>query len=135
MVGHGSKLSCKMEQAIAALMSHRSIEEAAKAIPVSPKTLQRWLKVPEFKHAYGEARRAVVHQAVARMQQSTGAACIVLLKLMTDPKVQPAISIRAAAYILDYSFKGLEMDTMEEMEARLSELERHVKDAKTGGGK
>jgi len=32
MIGHGQKFSRKKEQAIAALLSHRTIEEAAKAV-------------------------------------------------------------------------------------------------------
>ena len=135
MAGHGSKLSRKKEEAIAALLSQRSIEEAAKVLGISPKTLRRWLQIPEFQDAYREARCEVVYQTVARMQQNTGAACIVMLKLMADPKESSAIKLKAAAYILNYSLKGLEMDVIVDLEARLCELERAAKDVKAGGGK
>jgi hypothetical protein len=41
MRGHGAKLPRKQEAAIAALMIHRSVEEAAKSISVNPNTLRR----------------------------------------------------------------------------------------------
>jgi DNA-binding transcriptional LysR family regulator len=38
MTGHGAKFGLKKEEAIVALLTHRSIEEAARAVNVSPKT-------------------------------------------------------------------------------------------------
>ncbi len=57
MTGHGAKFGRKKEEAIAALLTQRNIEEAARSIDVAPKTLLRWLQVPEFRKAYREARR------------------------------------------------------------------------------
>jgi hypothetical protein len=124
-----------MEEAIAALLSHSSIDLAAKSIDISPKTLRRWLKIPEFQDAYREARREVVHQTVGRMQQHTGDACRVILRTMADPKEGAALNLKAATHILDYSFKGLEMDKLEDLELRLSELEHAAEEAKTRGKK
>lgn len=55
----GAKLDQKQEEAIVALLTHRNIEEAARAIDVAPSTLFRWLKDPDFDGAYREARRLV----------------------------------------------------------------------------
>jgi hypothetical protein len=74
MTGHGAKFGRKQEEAIAALLSHRSIDEAAQAIHIAPKTLLRWLQLTEFHAAYRKARRAAVSQSVARLQQATSAA-------------------------------------------------------------
>ena len=57
MKGHGSKFTHKMELAVAALLTQRNHEEAAKAVGISPATLLRWQKLPEFEKAYREARR------------------------------------------------------------------------------
>ena len=46
MKGHGSKFGRKMEAAIAALLTQRNIDEAAKAVGISPNTLLNWMKVP-----------------------------------------------------------------------------------------
>jgi transposase-like protein len=57
MVGHGTKFGRKKEEAFVALLSHRSIDEAARAVDISPNTLLRWLKDTEFDAGYREARR------------------------------------------------------------------------------
>jgi hypothetical protein len=36
MLGHGTKFGRKKEEAVAALLSHRNLEEAARAIGVAP---------------------------------------------------------------------------------------------------
>ena len=59
MVGHGAKFGQKMEQAIVALLSHRSIEDAAREVGVSANTLLRWMREPEFEEACRDARRTV----------------------------------------------------------------------------
>jgi hypothetical protein len=64
--GHGSKFSRKKEEAIAALLTQRNVEEAARTAGIGTQTLLRWLKVPEFQAAYLEARRATVSQSNAR---------------------------------------------------------------------
>jgi hypothetical protein len=58
MVGHGSKFSRKMEEAVAALVTQRNVEEAARTAGIGTQTLLRWQKIPEFQKAYREARRA-----------------------------------------------------------------------------
>ena len=121
MTGHGAKFGRKKEEAIAALLSHRNIEEAARAIGVGYKTLLRWLELPEFRDAYRKARREAVQQAVARLQQATGAAGLTILKLMTDPNVPAAVRLRAAECVFDHAIKAIEL---EDIEVRVVELER-----------
>ena len=121
MKGHGSKFGRKKEEAVAALLSHRSVEEAARAINLNPNTLLRWLQIPEFRDAYRKARREAVQQAVARLQQATGAAGLTILKLMTDPNVPAAVRLRAAECVFDHAIKAIEL---EDIEVRVAELER-----------
>src|ERR1035441_3175957 len=113
MTGHGSKFGRKKEQAIAALLSHRNLEESAKAAGISAATLKRWMKLPEFKAAYLEARREVVFQTNARMQQNAGVAASVLFKLMADPATPPSIRARTAQCILECANKSLELEDIE----------------------
>jgi hypothetical protein len=120
MAGHGEKLGRKQEEAIAALLSQRNIEEAARAAGIGTRTLIRWLKLPEFGKEYRKARREAVNQSVARLQQATGAAATIVLKLMTDPNVPAAVKLRAAECVFDRAFKGVEL---EDIEARLAALE------------
>jgi transposase-like protein len=127
MVGPGSKFTRKKEQAIAALLTQRNVEEAARAAGIGTQTLLRWLKIPEFCKEYLKARREVVQQTIARLQQATGAAGTVALKLMTDPNVPAAVRLRAAEFVFDRSIKGIET---EDLEARLTEVERAMETAK-----
>jgi len=41
MTGYGTKFGRKKEEAIAALLSHRNLEEAARAVGIAPNTLLR----------------------------------------------------------------------------------------------
>ena len=74
MAGHGEKFGRKQEEAIAALLTQRNIEDAARTAGIGARTLIRWLKLPEFQNAYRQARREAFGQAVARLQQGTAAA-------------------------------------------------------------
>ena len=101
--GHGTKFGRKKEAAIAALLTQRNIEEAAKSVGISPTTLLSWTKVPEFQAAYREARRAAYSQAVARLQQGATAAATTLLKVMLDQGTPASVRIRAAECIMNHS--------------------------------
>jgi hypothetical protein len=127
MVGHGTKFGRKKEEAIAALLSQRTIEDAARVAKVGTNTLLRWLQVPEFREAYRRARREAVQQAVARLQQATGAAGVTILKLMTDANAPAAVRLRAAECVFTHAIKAVELD---DIEARVSELEREAEEAK-----
>jgi hypothetical protein len=121
MAGHGEKFGRKMEEAVAALLTQRNIEEAAKSAGISARTLMRWLKLPEFQKAYREARRAAYSQAVARLQQGAAAAATTLLKVMVDQGTPASVKVRAAECIMAHSSKAIEI---EDIEARVTDLER-----------
>ena len=127
MKAPGGKFGRKKEEAIAALLTQRNIEEAAKVAGIGANTLLRWLKVPEFQAAYREARRAAFGQAVARLQQGTSAAATTLLKTMIDPNTPASVRVRAAEAIFNHAAKAIEI---EDIEARVTALEA----AAEGGG-
>ena len=109
MVGHGAKFGQKMEQAVVALLSHRSVDEAAREVGVSADTLLRWMKEPEFQAACREARRTVFSHAIGRLQDAAGAAATTLLKIMLDPNVPAATRLRAAEIVLEQATKAGEI--------------------------
>jgi transposase-like protein len=127
MAGHGEKFGRKQEEAIAALLTQRNIEEAARAAGIGARTLLRWLKLPEFQAAYRQARREAFGQAVARLQQGTSAAATTLLKIMIDAGTPASVRVRAADSIFNHAAKAIEI---EDIEARLSELERAAEASK-----
>jgi hypothetical protein len=123
MKGHGAKFGRKKEEAIVALLTHRTTEEAARATGIGSATLLRWQKEPEFQAAYRDAKRAAYAQAIARMHHLTSAAVSTLGKVMLDPNTPASTRVRAADSILSHTAKAIEI---EDIDARVSELERAV---------
>jgi transposase-like protein len=130
MKGHGAKFERKQEEAIAALLTQRNIDEAAKAVGIAANTLLSWMKVPEFQRAYREARRAAFSQSIARLQQGTSAAATTLIKLLVDPNTPASVRARVADSIFNHAAKAIEI---EDIEARVAALEQSVGTEKTGG--
>ena len=130
MAAHNSMLGRKQEQTIAALLTQRNLDEAAKAAGISMRTLMRWLKLPEFQAAYREARRTAYSQAVARLQQGATAAATTLLKVMVDQGTPASVKVRAAECVMNHSSKAIEL---EDVEFRVAELERAAGTQKPGG--
>jgi transposase-like protein len=120
----------KKEEAIAALLSQRNVDEAARTIGVAPSTLLRWMKEPEFDAAYRQARRDAFSQSIARLQQASSASVPTLLKIMVDPDAPASTRVRAADSVLDHSAKAIEL---EDIEARVSELERAAESSQSSG--
>jgi hypothetical protein len=116
MAARGSTLGRKQEEAIAALLTQRNIEEAARAAGIGARTLLRWLKLPEFQNAYREARREVYGQAVARLQQGTSAAATTLLKVMIDPSTPASVRVRAPDSVFNHAAKAIEIEDIEALE-------------------
>ncbi|MGD1094230.1 MAG: hypothetical protein ABSB35_19870 [Bryobacteraceae bacterium] len=117
-----------MEQAIAALVSnHRNLEETAKVAGISVATLKRWMRLPEFKAAYLQARREILFQANARVQINSGTAAAVLLKLMADPATPASVRARIALGLLELANQSL---VSEDQEERIVALEQTMNQQK-----
>jgi hypothetical protein len=129
MIGHGAKFTRKMEEAIAALLSQKNHEEAARVVGIGIATLLRWQKLPEFQAAYREARRAAFGQCIARLQQGSSAAATILMKLMLDANTPASTRVRAAETIINHAGKAIEI---EDIEVRVTELERAAGASKPG---
>ena len=124
-----SKKFRQREQLIVALLQQPTLEKAAASIGVSTVTAWRISRTPEFKQEYRRARKEAYSQTMARVQQASGAAVTTLLKVMVDQSTPPASRVRAADCVLDHAAKTMEF---EDIEARLSELERAVEPSKSG---
>lgn len=130
MTGHGAKFARKKEEAIVALLTHRTIEEASRALNIATKTLLRWMKEPEFDAAYRAAKRAAFGQSIARLHHLSSAAVSTLGKIMLDSATPPATRVRAADSILDHTAKAIEI---EDIDARVRTLEEATEASRSGG--
>ena len=124
-------LKPKQAAVILALLASRSVEEASAAAGVPIRTLYRWLKEPLFDAAYRDAKRASFGQGVARLHQMCSAAATTLGKVMVDVKTPPGTKVRAADSILNHTAKAVQI---EDLEARVAELERAGDSKKKGKG-
>jgi DNA-binding MurR/RpiR family transcriptional regulator len=124
--GHGEKLTRKAEQAIAALLEHPTIAEAARACGVSERSLWRWLQRPDFQKRYREAQRAIVDGAIGELQAATVEAVKTLRRNLNCGNAFAENS--AAQAVLTHSLKALEMQELQErierLEARIEEQDK-----------
>ena len=111
--GHGEKRSRKMEAAILALLSEPTLDAAAKKSGVSISSLKRWQKRPDFQASFEKARRELAQGAVTQLQSSMTLAAKTLTDVMTNGS-KDGDRIRAAAAVLQYGFRGVELaDTLQ----------------------
>src|ERR1035438_1981403 len=105
MSGNVTELKPKQEEAIMALLSNRTVEDAARVVKITPTTLYRWLNEPGVDGAYRQARRPAFSQCTARVQRASRAAVSVLLRVLTDRATPAAVQGRAADSVLNYAAK------------------------------
>ena len=121
--GTGDKATRTQERAIAALLAHGRLEDAARAAGMSRSTLCRMLQEPAFQAAFRNARRELLDAAIGRLQAVTGAAVEALTRNLTC-RGKPSIEISAARAILDNHWRSLELG---ELEDRVRQLEEAIK--------
>ena len=114
-------LTVKQQKAIAALLSHRTTKEAAKACGVTEMTLWRWLQEPGFSAEYRKAQRAVVDNAIAKLQAATDKAVDTFIKNLDSPN--DFASNMAAGAILSQAFKAIEV---RELKDEIDEIKRQL---------
>ena len=119
IAGHGEKLKYKWEPAIAALLAEPSIEKAALAANVKPRTLRSWLTRPDFQAAFRQARQQLLQQTTDRLLALTRTAAETLQRNMACG--HPASEIRAADLVLTHAAKGVEVL---DLGRRVEELEQ-----------
>ena len=121
--GPAEKLRRSHERAIAALLSHARLEDAARAAGISRSTLCRMLADARFQGVYRAARRQVLEAALSSLQEAAAAAVEALRRNLRCRK--PSVEVQASRAILDYSMRSVEMleleDRVRRLEASLSE--------------
>ena len=127
MSGNVTELRPKQQEAILALLTTTNVEQAARAVKITPRTLYRWQQDPEFDKVFRKARRDAFGQGTARLQQSASAAVSTVLKVMVDQHTQPSTKLRAADLVLTHGAKAIEI---EDIEARVAALEQAAEVAK-----
>lgn len=125
----GSKRLRREDEAIAALLTERTIAAAAKRAGIGESTLVRWLRDPEFVAEYRAARRAAVDGAVAGLQHAAVQAVDALARNLRCGV--PAVEVGAARIVLDQAMRGIELSDLGE---RVAQLEQAVRQDVRGEG-
>jgi hypothetical protein len=126
MVGHGEKLTRKQEALISALLNEDTIDAAAKTVGIGVMTAYRWLKDPDFRAVYREARREVVEHAITHVQQATGEAVQTLRDIMADVVAPASARVSASRTMLELAIKVVEV---QDLDARIAALEAQKENA------
>ena len=116
-------LTPSQHTAILALLTEPTVRQAARVASVDERTIYRWLKQSDFAAAYRDARREATQQAIARLQQYSGAAAGALISLLAASN-PAAIRLAAAGRILDLALRTVEFeDLRDEIEALKVQLQ------------
>ncbi len=121
------QLSIKQQGAIAALVSHRTIEDAAKSVGIGKTTIFRWLQEDTFSDAYRKARTQAVKQAIGRIQATCTEAVDVLREIMINREAPFSVRVTVARTILETSIKAVET---EDLVTRIEHIEAHLNNKK-----
>ena len=118
MTHAAEKLEAKHETALAALLAHPTVAEAAKAAKVSQATLWRYMRDAKFSAHYAEARADVTKHLIMRLTSASTSAARVLLEVAEDTTAPASARVSAARTIIEQALRGAELrDLMERIEA------------------
>lgn len=114
----GDTLTTQQRRAIAALLAHTTLQDAATTAQCNERTLRRWLQDPDFRAALFVAEAELIDQAARRLLQLQDGAINVLDDLLTA--TADSVKLRTATAVLDHVLKLRELRTVED---RLAALE------------
>jgi hypothetical protein len=119
--GHGEKKTRKLDQFLAAVLSHKSIEAAAKSVGIAASTGRRWLQQPAVIQRLREARRDAWSRALAQLQEAGPEAVEALRRTLREAEGESVI-VSAAKSILELGLRVVELGDIEERINRLEHL-------------
>jgi hypothetical protein len=103
------KLPGKQAAALAALLAHPTVRDAARAANVAEGTLWRYLADPAFAAHYQEARRQATEHLIARLTADSTKAARVLLEVAEDTNAPASARVSAARTIIEQALRGAEL--------------------------
>jgi len=121
------KLTARQRRAIPLVLPARNIEEGCRSARITTQTWYTWLREEGFKAEVDRQREEVISEALDRLKAAVNEAVEGLTALMGAEEKN--IRLRACERVLDFLLKSKEL---EEIEERLSELEKAV-GGKRGG--
>ena len=93
------------EEIIAALLSSGSIQQAAEAAGIAPRTIYDRMGTRDFRAAYSAAKSDIIRQAVFSMCGNIAAAVNVIIGIMNNEENPAGTRLSAAKLLLDNAGK------------------------------
>lgn len=119
--GHGAKPAAARERAVLALLSARSVGEAARVAGIGERTLRTWMRQDvSFQDELSAARRATFEAGMSRVQALTARAVATLEDLLDQPD-QPSTRLGAARTLLELAIQRSDAD---DLLRRVADLEQ-----------
>lgn len=120
-----AQLRPRQEQAIVALLKARSVLLACRQCGVARRTMENWLRDPDFVSALKSARQRVFGNSLGRLCQAANRAASVLIDGARGKEITHMQRL-CARDILTFAREGLNADVglrLDEIEARLERFE------------
>lgn len=124
MEQNGAKITARQRRLIEALLMGKPISQACQVAGVGRRTYYRWMKQPHFTEALRQAENDLLTASMRRLLSMQAGAVDGLQDLLNDPALRPSDRLRAVQMVLD---GVLRLRNAVELEARLAELEKQVK--------
>lgn len=102
------------ELIIAAIISSGSVQKAAAALEITPRTIYDRLKDDAVQELYRQAKADMIRAAVMTINQRLGDAVATVTEIMQDAAVNPATRLQAAQTIINAAAKMAERLATEE---------------------
>lgn len=118
-----AELTTNQRVAIAALLSSKTIGDAARLAGCGERTLYTWLGDPDFRAELNAAEGEVIDAATRRLIALQDKAIATLESILTSKKQRASHRLRASEIVLSQMLKLRELRNVE---ARLSELEKRL---------
>lgn len=118
------KLKPKQETFMLALVTEPTITKAYQKANISNSTAYKWLSDETFKKALMEFRREYMKQTTAKLQANSLGAIDTLVSIMEDDKQPANARVQSSRTILEYAYKGIELEDIQERLERLEQAEK-----------
>jgi hypothetical protein len=116
-----AELSDRQRRAVEALLSSKTVCEAATKTGIGERTIRRWQTDATFRDAYRAASRERLSEALGRLRSAASAAVTALQESLSADA--PGVRVRAAQVLLDSAIKA-EVDDLERRVQALEEAAR-----------
>jgi hypothetical protein len=118
-------LSRKKARIIQDILSSRSIIEGCDKARISRSSFYKYMQEQAFKDEFERQRKAIINEGLHRLKVTMDQAVDVLIELLTSNN--DGIRYRTAESMIDKVLKSTEM---EDIENRLTEIERRISNGK-----